>query len=119
MEQAQVVGRPEETVEELQRQLRIANAALRKNRIKTDEESDFRCGICTLILSEYMLRDEVWTCVMRRKNDRICIECAEKRLGRDLTIDDFKQVPVNKSVFHAYRMGYSVGVADAVKSVRR
>jgi hypothetical protein len=43
--------------------------------------------ICT-----YMLRDELWATIAH-PHDNLCLECAEKRLGRQLLREDFTAGP--------------------------
>jgi len=44
-----------------------------------------------------MLRDDLWRQLVRRPHRKgmLCLDCAERRLGRDLNEADFKKVPVN------------------------
>jgi len=58
----------------------------------------FNCADCdqnTFIKNEYyMLHNEVW-CSAASKFEMLCVLCFEKRLGRQLTHDDFVKLPVN------------------------
>jgi hypothetical protein len=54
------------------------------------------CKIDTAELDEYYLvRDEVWREANPQGDGMLCISCLEKRLGRELTHDDFAFVPLN------------------------
>src|SRR5262245_59046254 len=56
------------------------------------------CGKDTDSSQEYyMLHDDLWRQLVRRPHRKgmLCLDCAERRLGRDLNAADFKNVPVN------------------------
>jgi len=55
--------------------------------------------------SDYMLKDSVWSEAGLKPRDLCCIQCAEVKLGRDFTINDFADVPVNNAIRLGYRMG--------------
>ena len=65
----------------------------------TDVEILHRCLDCgqdTRKMGEYYsLKDRVWACIHPTLNGMLCIGCAEKRLGRNLTPADFKLCPLN------------------------
>lgn len=55
------------------------------------------CGVNTGAIGEYyMLHDAVWKRINPKGKGMLCIGCAEKRLGRMLTPDDFAPVDANK-----------------------
>ena len=43
----------------------------------------------------YMLRSKLWRKINPLVDGMICIDCAERRLGRRLTPDDFTAAPIN------------------------
>jgi hypothetical protein len=51
----------------------------------------------------YMLTDEAWTAATGgdEKIHYLCIACVRKRLGRQLTIGDFVNFPINEPIFAA------------------
>ncbi len=54
----------------------------------------------------WMVKDEVWEQISDVVDDCIlCMSCAERRLGRDFTIDDFTEFPINNVI----RFGYEIG----------
>lgn len=54
------------------------------------------CGVDTNKNEEYyMLRDGLWRSIVRDVDGMLCINCAEKRLGRRLTFRDFARLPIN------------------------
>ena len=59
------------------------------------------CSACTQCLDEYyMLQHEIWLKIKGDGNKKgmLCIPCAERRLGRALTFEDFLPgVPINWS----------------------
>lgn len=62
------------------------------------------CGVDTLNIpghefrrSEYyMLDSDVWEAVADEHDRYLCIGCLEQRMGRQLTPDDFQDVPINQ-----------------------
>jgi len=59
------------------------------------------CKDCELSHSMFMLRDEIWSHIAKGAN-RLCLTCAEKRLGRPLLELDFTPVLVNDTVRWAF-----------------
>jgi hypothetical protein len=54
------------------------------------------CEVDTISIDEfYSVTDELWARVNPGKGGMLCIGCREKRLGRELTPDDFKSCPLN------------------------
>ena len=52
------------------------------------------------VLQEYyMLKDELWNKINPEREGMLCIDCAERRLGRKLTPSDFADLPVNTLEF--------------------
>jgi hypothetical protein len=54
----------------------------------------FHCGDCDKCTSSigeyYMVRNEIWAASGLEPNDgMLCLRCLERRLGRELTLDDF------------------------------
>ena len=64
------------------------------------DKNDFclDCSVDTLIIGEYyMVHDDVWFQTGLKKLDgMLCITCLEKRIGRQLTSNDFSNFPINK-----------------------
>lgn len=60
---------------------------------------NFVCLDCQQNLLEsgeyYMLHDDLWARINPRIDGQLCIDCAERRLGRRLTPDDFTDAPIN------------------------
>jgi len=56
------------------------------------------CGRSTLKIKEYyMVHDSIWESAGMDKNGgMLCLDCLEKRLGRNLNESDFPDYPVNK-----------------------
>lgn len=55
------------------------------------------CGVDTGKIGEhYMLKDEVWNLIHDSNKGMLCIEHAEKRLGRKLIPTDFNASHVNR-----------------------
>jgi hypothetical protein len=54
------------------------------------------CGIATGFNEFYMVKDRVWAQACGgRHTAYLCIGCLEKRLGKTLSRNDFKKVPLN------------------------
>lgn len=54
------------------------------------------CSANTLHIDEYyMLTDEVWASIYKKRRGMLCIGCVEARLGRKLVPEDFADVPLN------------------------
>lgn len=54
------------------------------------------CSANTLHIDEYyMLTDEVWDSIYKKRRGMLCIGCVESRLGRKLVPADFADVPLN------------------------
>ena len=59
------------------------------------------CKIDTGGLKEfYIVKDEVWLNAVPDKRGYLCIGCLEKRLGRQLTYDDFTVALINAMNWH-------------------
>lgn len=43
----------------------------------------------------YMVKNELWAKAFGAGPGMLCIPCLEKRIGRELVIDDFAKVPLN------------------------
>jgi hypothetical protein len=55
------------------------------------------CDTNTMDIDEYyMLKFEVWFSIVPEDNGMLCIECVEKRLGRQLTSNDFLSCILNE-----------------------
>jgi hypothetical protein len=54
------------------------------------------CGVDTYATEEYyMLHDHLWRLSNPAVDGKLCLNCAEQRLGRPLTRSDFADVRVN------------------------
>lgn len=42
-----------------------------------------------------MLKNELWLSIAQRR-DILCVDCIEKRLGRQLTFDDLKECDITR-----------------------
>ena len=63
------------------------------------------CADCAVLcIDDYMLKDEVWSDVATA-DERLHLRCFENRLGRNLTLDDLKDVPANKALRWAWGRG--------------
>jgi hypothetical protein len=72
----------------------------------TDEEkraqgrSGWLCMDCTNDTYEseefYMLWNRVWRSINYKIEGMLCLVCVEKRLGRELTGNDFSKAPINQ-----------------------
>jgi hypothetical protein len=58
-----------------------------------------------------MLRDEVWFLINPAIDGKLCLRCAEQRLGRRLSCADFADVPVNAG---QARVCPALGSADSL-----
>jgi hypothetical protein len=69
--------------------------------MKTFEKPQWPCMDCgsdTYASEEYYsLRDEVWALINPGIDGKLCLECAEIRLGRSLTPEDFTNDPINEA----------------------
>ena len=64
---------------------------------------DVVCSECQQkVTDHYMLKDEVWLSIAGKK-DCLHLRCVEKRLDRFLTPDDFRDLPMNSALIHAYQ----------------
>ncbi len=55
------------------------------------------CGeSCDHLDEYYMVHNSLWLSVMKCYCGMLCIGCLEKRLGRELTAEDFTDCPLNK-----------------------
>lgn len=53
------------------------------------------CDKCKGIDEPYMLKDWVWKQVNKKYKGFLCLSCVENKLVRYLTLNDFKEVPIN------------------------
>lgn len=55
------------------------------------------CGVDTLLAGEYyMVKSEVWLLTgLDTRDGMLCVSCLENRIGRELTVHDFSDYPVN------------------------
>lgn len=72
------------------------------------------CGVDTGKISEhYFVNLDLWLSAVGSKNGMLCIRCLEKRIGRELTPDDFTNASINspkhesKSALLMQRMGFN------------
>jgi hypothetical protein len=68
------------------------------------------CLYCKLpwFYTDYMVSETVWRVEAKLKHDAgVChIDCLEKIIGRQLTIEDFpKHIQSNRNIHFAYEMG--------------
>lgn len=69
----------------------------------TFEETVTICNDCKQTWPNlFGLHNHVWLSLAAKK-EILCLECTEKRLGRQLTLEDFKDVPVNKDYVYLLR----------------
>ena len=73
----------------------------------TEEIIDkYRCDDCRKTVELFMLIDSLWLSLAEHKRGQLCIRCCEIRLGRDLTVEDFKpNILCNSLLFLGYSMG--------------
>ena len=56
------------------------------------------CDVDTYVNEHfYMLQDELWARIAPDVDGMLCLDCAEKRLGRPLNSSDFSQMPINEN----------------------
>lgn len=60
-----------------------------------------------------MVQDELWLAVNTSKKGLLCFACLERKLGRQLVMDDFKLALVNLPVIKGYLMGKSALASSA------
>ena len=59
------------------------------------------CGVDTAAIDEYYtIHDSLWLQIHPDDQGMLCVGCAESRLGRVLTRDDFPQYPINMGAFN-------------------
>lgn len=68
------------------------------------DHAEFLCVDCKFDTRHdeyYMVHDAVWAAAGQPQNDggMLCIGCLEKRLGRQLTREDFPNRPINMGIF--------------------
>ena len=67
------------------------------SQVRSDDALCAQCGADETAIGQYhMLTDDVWAAVARDGERRLCIGCAEARIGRRLTPADFADAPVNR-----------------------
>jgi len=64
-----------------------------------------RCFDCNAYEPTYAIEDDVWFAAWSCWAGALCPFCVEKRIGRDLTLDDFVDAPVNLIVRWAWARG--------------
>ena len=69
-------------------------------------------------ITYFMVKDEVWEASGVGKGI-ICPQCFEARLGRKLTIQDFKKVPSNNEIFYGYELAQSFYIKRQMDLLRR
>lgn len=78
-----------------------------KRRRKPDRFDCLDCSASTLDIGEYyMVHDHVWLRSGAAKKDgMLCIGCLETRLDRRLTVADFTDCPLNRTLkWHSARL---------------
>jgi hypothetical protein len=72
--------------------------------IRERERRYCNCAECGEVCSDYyMVRNEVWAAA-GMSHGVLHLRCLEKRLGRDLTLDDFMDSPANAAIRFGWRM---------------
>jgi hypothetical protein len=78
--------------------------------ITYDPEIDRRfhcvdCGRCTSSIGEYyMVYDEIWAASGLEPNDgMLCLRCLERRIGRELSLDDFTAIMPRREAWERHR----------------
>lgn len=86
----------------------------RKHPRVMDHDVTFLCDICQQELHEFvwMVHDHVWLQAMSKK-DHAHLGCFETKLGRQLTLADFKDVPANSGILFGYILGERAATAGA------
>jgi hypothetical protein len=78
------------------------------HRTKHDKEDD-GCAICGLRVDAcdfaWMVRPDVWAAASLCRGDICHLSCLAARLGRELTIADFPDVPLNNILRFGFEMG--------------
>lgn len=71
----------------------------------------YSCIECDAYGHGWMCKDEVWAVIAKdwplppdTEGFFLCLECAQKHLGRLFTYDDFTHVPLNYPLFFGYKM---------------
>lgn len=65
------------------------------------------CFDCLHKHGSYMVRDDLWRRATRGRGGTkimLCVNCLVKRIGRDLTANDFLDKPINDVIRYAFRM---------------
>ena len=66
------------------------------------------CDDCNIIdMNSFMVQDHIWESITTNKEIILCIKCAEKRLGRRITLHDLKPCNISDMMF----MGAYIGQA--------
>lgn len=63
-------------------------------RVREQQSREHCCGDCGSYGLSYMLVDDVWAQV-GEAHDVFCLRCAEKRLGRPISVSDLSDAPLN------------------------
>lgn len=76
------------------------------------EPPGYSCIECDAYGHGWMCKDEVWKAIADdcplhpdTQGFILCLECAQKHLGRLFTYDDFTHVPLNYPLFFGYKIG--------------
>ena len=68
--------------------------------IEQDRDPEWFCLDCKVDTGAnqqyYMLKDAVWLAANPQRVGMLCLECVERRLGRELNRDDFADFPINR-----------------------
>jgi|SRR6185369_3854360 len=65
----------------------------------------YACKRCGKIADSYMVEDSVWKDEAKLAHrDNACLKCLEHILGRHLTMQDFKDVPINNGIHFGYEL---------------
>jgi len=66
--------------------------------LKIFKKGGRNCDICNMEHELFSVNDELWF-ENFNKNDFVCIDCFENKIGRKINKSDLKKVPVNEFLF--------------------
>ena len=87
-----------------------------QNTILDLQRKCYKCIDCDDYAGNYMVKNEVWFKAVpdyvkfKRGAPQdanivaVCLPCLERRLNRKLTIDDFSDAPINKTILHIIKI---------------
>lgn len=75
------------------------------------DETNIRCQYCGgksyECVTSYMVKDSLWE--SSGEEGIVCLSCFEESIGRPVTIEDLKDVPINEPFFRGYQMQTNEG----------